>query len=65
MSHEEYIRIKSDDGKNTVERVINQIEKKVSKGRVEFGVDIEIDRVTDEIESLQSADGDDTPGFDT
>lgn len=45
---EEYsqvVKISSSDGKNVVESVINDLRKQADKGRVEFGVDIEIERV--------------------
>jgi hypothetical protein len=41
----QYVKISSTDGKNTVESVLNDLEKQASKGRVEFGVDISINRV--------------------
>jgi len=63
MSHEEYIRIQSDDGRNVVERMINDLEKKADKGRVDFGLDIEIERVTDNITLSKESESDDTPGF--
>jgi len=44
--HVQYVRISSTDGRNTVESVLNDLEKQASKGRVEFGVDISIERVT-------------------
>jgi hypothetical protein len=37
--------IKSTDGKNPVEKTIHELEKQADKGRVEFGVDIEIERI--------------------
>jgi len=43
--YEQYIKISSTDGKNVVESVINDIHKQVDKGRVEFGLDIEVERV--------------------
>jgi len=41
----QYLKISSTDGKNVVESVINDIHKQVDKGRVEFGLDIEVERV--------------------
>jgi len=43
--YEQYIKISSTDGKNVVESVINDIHKQVDKGQVEFGLDIEVERV--------------------
>jgi len=39
------IKISSTDGKNVVESVINDIQKKADKGQVEFGVDIQVERI--------------------
>jgi len=41
----QYVKISSTDGKNVVESVLNDLQKQADKGRVEFGVDIEIERV--------------------
>jgi len=38
----QYVKISSTDGKNVVESVLNDLQKQADKGRVEFGVDIEI-----------------------
>jgi hypothetical protein len=43
--YEQYLRIASTDGRNTVESVIADLKKQASKGQVEFGVDITIERV--------------------
>lgn len=43
--YEQYIKISSSDGKNTVEQFINTMNKRAHKGRVEFGADIQIERV--------------------
>jgi hypothetical protein len=43
--HTEYLKISSTDGKNVVESVINDLRKQASKGEVEFGINIQIERV--------------------
>jgi hypothetical protein len=43
--YEQYLRISSTDGKNTVESIINDLKKQAHKGQVEFGVDITVERV--------------------
>jgi len=45
--YEQYVKISSTDGKNVVESVLNDLQKQADKGRVEFGLDIEIERVSD------------------
>jgi len=45
MTNTEYLRISSNDGRNTVESFINQVKKKADKGQVEFGVDINVERI--------------------
>jgi hypothetical protein len=42
----QYVRISSTDGRNTVESIINDLAKKCDKGQVEFGVDVQVERVT-------------------
>ena len=41
------IRVSSTDGANTVERFLNDVMKRADKGKVEFGVDLKIERVDD------------------
>jgi len=41
----QHLKISSSDGKNVVESVISDIQKKADKGQVEFGVDIRVERV--------------------
>lgn len=47
------IKISSSDGKNVVESVINDIRKQVDKGKVEFGLDIEVERVEEQNQSAE------------
>ena len=61
MTNTEYLRISSNDGRNTVESFINQVKKKADKGQVEFGVDINVERIDESdmqkiIEETQSND---------
>ena len=61
MTHEQYIKISSNDGKNVVESFLNDIRKKADKGKVEFGVDIDVERIDESdmqkiIEETQSND---------
>jgi len=48
----QYIKISSTDGKNVVESVLNDLQKQADKGRVEFGVDIEIERINKPTEEI-------------
>jgi len=41
------IRISSADGRNTVESFLNDVRKRADKGKVEFGVSIDIERIED------------------
>lgn len=45
----QYLKISSPD-KNTTEQFINSIKKRASKGKVEFGVQISIERVNSPVE---------------
>lgn len=46
----QYVKISSTDGKNVVESVLNDLQKQADKGRVEFGVDIQVERVDEPAE---------------
>ena len=45
MTNTQYLKISSSDGKNVVESFLNDIRKKADKGQVEFGVDIDVERI--------------------
>ena len=54
MTYEQLIKISSDDGKNVVESVLNDLQKQADKGTVEFGIDIQVERI--EKEDLQEVE---------
>lgn len=45
----QYLKISSSD-KNTTEQFINSIKKRANKGQVEFGVDIDIERISEPVD---------------
>jgi len=48
----EYVKISSTDGSNVVESVLNDLRKKADKGKVEFGVDIRVERIDPPVEDV-------------
>lgn len=53
MSNERYsqfLKVSSSDGKNKVESFLNDIQKRADKAKVEFGVDITVERVQEPTE---------------
>lgn len=52
----QYLKISSSDGKNVVESVLNDIQKKADKGQVEFGVDIRVERVSEPVQETEGFD---------
>lgn len=48
--YNQYIKISSADGKNKVESFLNDIQKRADKAKVEFGVDIQVERINQETE---------------
>ena len=48
--YKQHIKISSSDGKNTVESFLNDIQKRADKAKVEFGVDIQVERIETETE---------------
>jgi len=49
MSHKQYLEITADD-KNTLESFLNDVRKRADKGKVEFGVNINIKRIEEPAE---------------
>jgi hypothetical protein len=52
----QYLKISSSDGKNVVESTINDLRKRAEKGKVEFGVDIRIERIEEPSEHTEGFD---------